>query len=117
MHAAALYLNFFLYCRPKPGPTISWSFPMRNHLSLLVIFLSLIVGANGVLASGPEQRVTLQGDAGGKRFDGIGVVDGGGATSVLLKDYPEPQRGQILDLMYKPMFGASVSALYVDIPG
>lgn len=63
------------------------------------------------------QVVQLKGDAGGKRFDGIGIVNGGGATSVLLKDYPEPQRSQILDLVFKPKFGASVSALLVEIPG
>src|SRR5579863_6158394 len=63
------------------------------------------------------QVIRLRGDAGGKRFDGIGVVNGGGATSVLLKDYPEPQRSQILDMVYKPKFGASVSALLVEIPG
>lgn len=63
------------------------------------------------------QVVSLDGAAGGPRFDGIGVVNGGGATSVLLKDYPEPQRSQILDLVYKPKFGASVSALLVEIPG
>ena len=63
------------------------------------------------------QIVKLRGDAGGKRFDGIGVVNGGGATSVLLKDYPDPQRSQILDLVFKPKFGASVSALLVEIPG
>ena len=63
------------------------------------------------------QVVELKGEAGGKRFDGIGVVNGGGATSVLLKDYPEPQRSQILDMVYKPKFGASVSALLVEIPG
>ena len=54
---------------------------------------------------------------GGQRFDGIGIVEGGGGTGVLLKDYPEPQRSQILDLVFKPKFGASVSALYVEIPG
>ncbi|MGA2220135.1 MAG: hypothetical protein ABSG51_18765 [Terracidiphilus sp.] len=63
------------------------------------------------------QLVVLRGDAVGSRFDGIGVVNGGGATSVLLKDYPEPQRSQILDLLYKPKFGASVGALLVEIPG
>ena len=63
------------------------------------------------------QTVQLKGDAGGRRFEGFGVVDGGGGTSVLLKDYPEPQRSQILDLIYKPKFGASVSVLYVEIPG
>jgi len=63
------------------------------------------------------QTIHLHGDVGGKRFDGIGVVNGGGATSVLLKDYPEPQRSQILDLVFRPKFGASVSALLVEIPG
>ena len=51
------------------------------------------------------------------RFDGMGAVSGGGATAVLLKDYPEPQRSQILDLVFKPKFGASVSAMLVEIPG
>ncbi|HEU5080594.1 MAG TPA: family 16 glycoside hydrolase [Opitutaceae bacterium] len=63
------------------------------------------------------QSMNLRGDAAGPRFDGIGPVDGGGATSVLLKDYPEPQRSQILDLVYKPKCGASVNALLVEIPG
>jgi galactosylceramidase len=73
--------------------------------------------ATGFACAADPQVVPLKGDAGGKRFDGIGVVNGGGATSVLLKDYPEPQRSQILDLVYKPKFGASVSALLVEIPG
>jgi galactosylceramidase len=64
---------------------------------------------------GPTVQISCQSP--GKRLDGTGVVDGGGATSVLLKDYPEPQRSQILDLIYKPHFGASVSALIIEIPG
>ena len=64
-----------------------------------------------------DQTIELKGDAGGKRFDGIGAVSGGGATSVLLKDYPEPQRSQVLDLLFKPKFGASMSALLVEVPG
>lgn len=63
-----------------------------------------------------SQTVSLQGDAGGKLFEGIGAVSGGGATSVLLKDCPEPQRSQVLDLLFKPKFGASMSALLVEIP-
>jgi galactosylceramidase len=63
------------------------------------------------------QSLLLDGRAGGKLFDGLGAVSGGGATSVLLKDYPEPQRRQILDLLFKPKFGAAMSALFVEIPG
>ena len=63
------------------------------------------------------QTINIDGKAGGKRFDGIGAVSGGGATSVLLKDYPEPQRSQVLDFLFKPNFGASISALLVEVPG
>lgn len=64
-----------------------------------------------------QQTVCLSDRSTGKRFDGIGIVNGGGATSVLLKDYPERQRNEIMDMVYKPMFGASVSSLLVEIPG
>ena len=92
---------------------------MREHIywPLLVAALTVLPTGMAAAESSGIQRIELKGDAGGKRFDGIGIVDGGGATSVLLKDYPEPQRSQILDLMYKPKFGASVSALLVEIPG
>lgn len=92
---------------------------MRSRLSLLIA-ATLCLPYPALATDGPApavQTVKLDGAAGGPRFDGIGVVDGGGATSVLLKDYPEPQRSQLLDLLYKPKFGASVSALYVEIPG
>jgi galactosylceramidase len=82
--------------------------------------LGILAGLFAMAVMSPAdaaQTVQLNGNAGGKRFDGIGVVNGGGATSVLLKDYPEPQRSQILDLVFKPKFGASVSALLVEIPG
>ncbi len=89
--------------------------------SVPLIFLLFYFKSNAqqkeIMYQHSVQTVKLQGNAGGKRFDGIGVVNGGGATSVLLKDYPEPQRSQILDLLYKPKFGASVSALLVEIPG
>ena len=78
---------------------------------IFCIFMVLnVMSANG-------QIIYIDGNAGGKRFDGIGAVSGGGATSVLLKDYPEPQRSQVLDFLFKPKFGASISALLVEVPG
>jgi galactosylceramidase len=50
-------------------------------------------------------------------FDGIGGLSGGGATSVLLPAYPEPQRSTVLDLLFKPNFGASLQILKVEIGG
>jgi galactosylceramidase len=83
---------------------------------LLALFASLVL--NGSISKAlAGQVIDLHGDAGGKRFDGIGAVSGGGATSVLLKDYPAKQRSQILDLLFKPKFGASMSALLVEVPG
>ena len=82
-----------------------------RHLLLLTLVAGLLLSARA------DQTFDLRGDAGGKRFDGIGAVSGGGATSVLLKDYPQTQRDQVLDLLFKPKFGASLSALLVEVPG
>ncbi|XP_078455270.1 galactocerebrosidase-like [Lampetra planeri] len=53
----------------------------------------------------------------GRRFDGIGGLSGGGATSRLLVNYPEPHRSAILDYLFKPNFGASLHILKVEIGG
>src|SRR6476620_3357015 len=93
---------------------------MRAHNYLVVALISgLCFGRTlAQTASAPAtQVVRLDGNSGAKRFDGIGVVSGAGGTAVLLKDYPEPQRSEILDMVFKPKFGASVSALLVEIPG
>lgn len=93
----------------------------RSYLRFCLLFSAQAAfgKATGAIAAELDSNLLLKlrGDRGGERFDGIGVVNGGGATSVLLKDYPTPQREQILDLLYKPKFGASVSALLVEIPG
>ncbi len=78
----------------------------------LLTLLSLVCGT-----AWAQQTFTIDTQRGGKTFDGIGIVNGGGATAVLLKDYAEPWRSQILDMVYKPKFGASVSALLAEIPG
>jgi galactosylceramidase len=96
--------------------------PLISRRTQLLGMASILTGAAlGVGRAGAEeggvQAIALSADGPGKLFEGMGVVNGGGATSVLLKDYPEPQRSQILDLVYKPKFGASVSALMVEIPG
>lgn len=80
----------------------------------LVLFASAATFSSLLWA---DQIIVVDGGGPAKRFDGIGAVSGGGGTSVLLKDYPETQRRQILDLLFKPNFGASISALYVEIGG
>lgn len=88
---------------------------LKSVISSLSVLWCIVLSLFVITVSG--QTININGQAGGKRFDGIGAVSGGGATSVLLKDYPEPQRSQILDFLFKPNFGASVSALLVEVPG
>ncbi|MGA2448891.1 MAG: galactosylceramidase [Polyangiaceae bacterium] len=71
----------------------------------------------GSAVAAADQTVTVDGTGTGRTFDGMGAVSGGGATSVLLRDYVEPQRSQILDYLFKPNFGANMSELYIEIPG
>eukprot|EP01052_Picozoa_sp_SAG31_P018715 SAG31_NODE_1337_length_8738_cov_2.840954_6_plen_88_part_00 len=51
------------------------------------------------------------------KFWGLGGLSGGGATSRLTIDYKEPQRSQLLDILFKPNFGASLQVLKVEIGG
>src|ERR1043165_6360285 len=65
----------------------------------------------------PTTLITIDGSKGGRTFDGVGAVSGGGGNSRLLIDYPEPQRGQILDYLFTPGYGAALQALKVEIGG
>src|SRR5678816_3241769 len=56
---------------------------------ILALFAVAAVPSLALLQTTHVQVVNLDGSTSGKRFDGIGIVNGGGATSVLLKDYPE----------------------------
>jgi hypothetical protein len=60
--------------------------------------------------------VTIDGRSAGRTFEGVGALSAG-ASSRLLREYPEPQRRQILDLLFKPNFGASLQHLKVEIGG
>jgi galactosylceramidase len=60
--------------------------------------------------------VELKGDAGGRRFEGIGALSAG-ASSRLLMEYPEPQRREVLDLLFKPNWGAALHHLKVEVGG
>ena len=84
----------------------------RAHLLTCIALAAAALGAGP-----PVQTLVLDPAAGGPAFEGVGAVSGGGATSVLLKDYPQRQRDQVLDLLFKPNFAASMQALYVEVGG
>jgi hypothetical protein len=62
-----------------------------------------------------SQAISVDGAGTGRVFDGIGAISGGGGTSRLLVDYPEPERSQLLDYLFKPGYGASLQILKVEI--
>ncbi|MEY9936939.1 ricin-type beta-trefoil lectin domain protein [Streptacidiphilus sp. MAP5-3] len=61
--------------------------------------------------------ITINGADSGRSFDGVGAISGGGGNSRLLIDYPEPQRSQLLDYLFKPGYGASLQILKTEIGG
>ena len=97
-----------------------------RHASRAWIIASLLLGcmAGGSLGiclaaeSSSDSRVTihLNGSKEGRTFEGIGALSAGGASCLVL-DYPEPARSQILDLLFKPQYGASLQHLKVEVGG
>src|SRR5689334_21672825 len=87
----------------------------------LALAVAVLTGAGVLIASGGTAQaatgITINGASGGRVFDGVGAISGGGGNSRLLVDYPEPQRGQILDYLFKPGYGAATQILKVEIGG
>ena len=73
-----------------------------------------LLSALATLAS--AQTIVLDGSTAHHRFDGIGGLSAG-ASSRLLYEYPEPQRSDILDLLFLPSSAASLHILKVEIGG
>ena len=81
----------------------------------LALAVSLLASAGAATAQ-TAQTVTVDGASAGRTFDGIGALSAG-ASSRLLIDYPEPQRSQILDYLFKSGYGASLQILKAEIGG
>ncbi|XP_037342516.2 galactocerebrosidase isoform X2 [Pungitius pungitius] len=86
------------------------------ELRKLAVVAALVLGLTGALSSSTSY-VLSDAQGLGRLFDGIGGLSGGGATSRLLVNYPEPFRSQILDFLFTPGFGASLHILKVEIGG
>lgn len=81
------------------------------------LLLSLLIAAGSAAAAAGTSPVVLTIDpaAPGKIYDGTGATSTG--IIRLLIDYPEPQRSEILDYLFKPQYGASLQQLKVEIGG
>jgi galactosylceramidase len=83
---------------------------VKIHLTFVTL---LLLGGNLLLADPPAPLV-LDPTSPGRAFEGIGCVSAG-ASSRLLIEYPEPQRSQILDYLFKPNYGAGFQHLKVEV--
>ena len=63
----------------------------------------------------PSSFFTVDVTGPSRTWEGLGGLSAG-ASSRLLLDYVEPQRTQILNLLFKPKTGASWQILYVHVP-
>jgi hypothetical protein len=100
---------------------------MRKPLVAAVLAVSVLGGSGctaGASAAGrasvpllPTTKITVNGSGRGRPYDGIGAVLGGGGNARYLMDYPEPERSQILDYLFKPEFGATLQVLKLEIGG
>jgi hypothetical protein len=77
-------------------------------ISLFVLALCATV------ANSQQTSIVLDGNSKGRTFDGLGAASAG-ASSRLLVDYPEPQRSEILDYLFRPGYGAALQHLKVEI--
>ena len=75
--------------------------------------VSVLTAPRAAAANG----ITVNGTQGGRTFDGIGAISGGGGNSRLLADYPAAQQQQIYDYLFKPGYGADLQILKVEIGG
>lgn len=87
------------------------------HYRIASVVALVCLLAPPTLVASSAQVVELDSTTLDRRYDGFGGLSGGGATSRLLPDYPDPQRGEVLDLLFKPFWGASLHMLKVEIGG
>ncbi len=97
----------------------TWRICIRRNLDSKAVFLLIMLYFSIVICSTPRlqgqrTKIVLDGNSRGRVFDGVGALSAG-ASSRLLIDYPEPQRSQILDYLFKPGYGAALQHLKVEI--
>ena len=88
------------------------------YLALIALLASVFSATTGAPArAATSTTIAANGGSGGRTFDGIGAISGGGGNSRLLRDYPAAQQSQILDYLFKPGYGANLQMLKLEIGG
>ena len=85
-----------------------------TSVTMLVGFLLFFTSSLSVEALNAPVAISISASGATHVFDGHGGLSAG-ASSRLLKDYPEPSRTQILDYLWKPNFAASLQICKIEI--
>ncbi|MHB1305794.1 MAG: discoidin domain-containing protein [Limisphaerales bacterium] len=89
---------------------------MLHSTALSGPLLCLVSLGAAVSTFAQDVALTLDPAQAGRTFEGIGCLSAG-ASSRLLIDYPETARRDVLDLLFKPNYGAGFQHLKVEIGG
>lgn len=97
---------------------------MKKHFAVISMGLGmLLTGVHLAWVNRETEKemaaaktVVVDANGSGRIYQAIGGVSAGG-SSRLLYDYPEPERSQILDYLFKPNYGANIQILKVEIGG
>jgi len=91
--------------------------PAANAASPAAASAAAVRAAAAPAPAATSTSIAVNGASGGRTFDGIGAISGGGGNSRLLTDYPVAEQTQILDYLFKPGYGADLQILKVEIGG
>ena len=76
--------------------------------------ISLVAACFIMTKAEAQTTISLNANDKGRVFEGIGAVSAGASSRALI-DYPEQQRSEVLDFLFKPKFGAGFQHLKVEI--
>src|ERR1700745_3772124 len=91
--------------------------PVTVGAMLALAAAGCVCAAAATHAPAATANITVNGTQGGRTFDGIGAISGGGGNSKLLADYPAAQQQQVYDYLFKPGYGADLQILKVEVGG
>ncbi len=114
-HKKTLFVIIYEGCRNMP--VLNARLWRLAPLSVLALVAALLPGRGSPAYAASDTAVVVDGSQGGRTFDGIGAISGGGGNSRLLPNYPAAQQKQILDYLFKPGYGANLQLLKLEIGG
>ena len=98
-------------------PNKGWRRVSVATVTAVVVASAASFATSTAAVTSASYGITVNASGSGRIFDGVGAILGGGDNNRYLADYPEQQRTQMLDDLFKPDYGASLELLKIEIGG